>query len=225
MKILPNGIAVLEGDSHVGRWIEDCGHLDHDTFTTRVAGEHIKEGDTVLDVGSLYGDHACYYSQKVGPNGIVHAFEPNPEAFECLTHNMRLYPNVKCHQAALSDRKVQGFVQVDNANMGMAWVNSHGDLKRVIEMLPLDDFNLPRVDFIKIDAEGHEPRILLGAQNTIMLFRPIMLIEVNKPALERSNFKSSSIYSILAMYGYNCRCIQGDDKLGEVQYDILCWPR
>ena len=48
------------------------------------------------------------------------------------------------------------------------------------ELKPLDDFALGGVDFIKIDVEGHEVEVLLGAAATIERCRPMVLIELKK---------------------------------------------
>ena len=53
MKILPNGIAVIEGDSHISMWVEQSGRLDHDTYALPIILDHIPEGGIVVDGGAF----------------------------------------------------------------------------------------------------------------------------------------------------------------------------
>src|SRR5687767_9160852 len=87
MKILPNGIAVLEKDSHISKWCESEKRLDHDQNLLPVILSYVKKGDWVVDAGAFIGDHTRAYLDRVGATGVVVALEPNPEAFECLKHN------------------------------------------------------------------------------------------------------------------------------------------
>jgi hypothetical protein len=47
-----------------------------------------------------------------------------------------------------------------------------------VQVKPLDDFALSDVTFIKIDVEGHEVEVLIGASETIKKWRPYVLVEV-----------------------------------------------
>src|SRR5262249_37578392 len=82
-KMLTNDIWVLEGDQ-ISNWVEQEGRLDHDQNFLPGILEHIKPGDTVIDVGAFIGDHTVAYAAKAKK---VIAFEPNPLAFECLKYN------------------------------------------------------------------------------------------------------------------------------------------
>ena len=50
----------------------------------------------------------------------------------------------------------------------------------IVETRTLDSYNLPKVDFIKIDVEGWEEQVLEGGMKTILKYRPIMYIEIWK---------------------------------------------
>jgi len=66
VKILDNGIAVIEGDTHISSWVESTGRFDHDQNALPIILEHIKEGDWVVDGGAFIGDHTKAYKDKVG---------------------------------------------------------------------------------------------------------------------------------------------------------------
>jgi tRNA G37 N-methylase Trm5 len=82
---------VIASDTHIGRWIEETGRLDHDQYLLPKIVPLIPEGGTVVDAGALYGDHTLAYAKAVGPYGEVFAFEPNPQSYTCLKKNMETF--------------------------------------------------------------------------------------------------------------------------------------
>jgi FkbM family methyltransferase len=213
VKILANGIAVIEGDTHISRWVEDSGRLDHDEYALPIVLEHIHRGDWVVDAGAFIGDHTRAYRDKVGDYGHVIAFEPNPKAFECLVHNC---PSVDCFNFGLSD--LDGGASVhENANSGASRLVKGGS----VMLVKLDDYNLPQLDFLKLDVEGWEMKALRGAEETINIHRPVMWIEINKGALEEQGAEPKDVIRFAHDYGYEV--IPYPDE-GGPQYDILCIP-
>ena len=71
----------------------------------------------------------------------------------------------------------------------------------VIRKLALDEFNLPRVDLIKIDIEGMELEALEGAKDTIQRSHPMLLIEKIKT-------DAGQLRQVLSGYGYEMFDIQ-----------------
>ena len=216
MKILSNGIAVIEGDTHISAWVEYHGKLDHDEYSLPIILEHIKEGDWVVDGGAFIGDHTIAYTKAVGKNGKVFAFEPNSLPCECLIHNC---PDASCYWSGLSDK--DDIVNLElNANMGASSVSENGSLK--VLMVTLDSLDLDRLDFLKLDVEGYELKALQGAEETIATHRPKMWIEINRAALERQGASAKDIFAFLTDYDYD---IDPYPESGGEQYDILCLPR
>ena len=88
MKIITgkNGqeIAILETDNCICRFVEQSGRLDHDQNMLPIVLSYIPIGGVVIDVGAFIGDHTIAYLNKVRENGMVYAFEPYINAFECL---------------------------------------------------------------------------------------------------------------------------------------------
>lgn len=135
-----------------------------------------------VDVGGNQGAFSYYMSKSAGE---VHVFEPNPV---CLGDIKRLQrPNVHLHAVALSDSRHSATLRFDPGNTGIGTIESanlldrNPGIKQVVEIevdcLPLDDFSLAEVSFIKIDVEGHEAAVVRGGLGTIGAFRPILLIE------------------------------------------------
>ncbi|MDQ0136301.1 FkbM family methyltransferase [Neorhizobium galegae] len=143
-------------------------------------------GAVALDVGANIGNHAIHLSRDFAE---IHCFEPNPEVFRRLTDNVRSnrLDNIRLHQAALGDCDdtlmfrenlegnlgASGFVEDDRPS-------GHSRILR----LPVFDadklvqrLGITRVDFIKIDVEGFELRVLKGLRATIAFNRPIVSFE------------------------------------------------
>jgi len=75
-----------------------------------------------------------------------------------------------------------------------------------VEMRTLDailaDVRLDRVDFIKIDVEGSEPRVLVGAQETLARHRPVLQLELEPDWLARQNSSPAEVFRLLDAAGY-----------------------
>jgi len=216
MKILSNNIAVLENDTHISKWVEESGRLDHDQAALEQILPHIKEGDFVFDIGAFIGDHTIAYCNAVGPAGRVYAFEPNPSAYKCLMHNC---PTAQKYDVGFSDQRESLPLQID-PNAGGSYV-SRQNSPTSVELLTLDMFDLDRLDFLKMDIEGYEVKALNGGKALIEKLKPVMWIEVNRGALERNETSPEELESLVESLGYT---VTPYPERGE-QYDILCLPK
>jgi Methyltransferase FkbM domain len=81
-----------------------------------------------------------------------------------------------------------------------------------IRKVALDEFNLPRVDFIKLDVEGMELEALQGAEKTIKSSRPVLLVEKIKSNGEELHRWFSDRGYNLREVGINILAIHSDDK-------------
>ena len=84
--------------------------------------------------------------------------------------------------------------------------DAEGTIEKHVQVRRLDEFGISKVDFIKIDVEGHELEVLKGGAATIEASRPILLIEIeddNLPRvsswLESHGFKQVSIEHIFQL--------------------------
>jgi FkbM family methyltransferase len=213
-------VATIENDSHISRWIEESGRLDHDQNMLPFLNAYIHKGFTVVDVGAFCGDHTEYYVNRVGRTGKVYAFEPNPPAFECLEFNMAKYPNVAVLNVGASD-KPHGIGLATDANMGASHAIEGDELK----CITIDSLGLTECHFIKMDCEGMEIKALDGAKATIAKHRPTMLIEVNRGALKRQAVSAEALFMWLEVHGYRYRNIYDNQGITDEQLDIICIPK
>lgn len=216
IRVTNRGIWVLSNDTHISRWVEQENRLDHDVPTLQRLCRYIKPGDTVVDVGAFIGDHTIAYARAThgAPGGRVLAFEPNAPAFECLKRNLAGFGHVECINAGLSDEPGEMAVAVD-PNAGA----SHLKAGVGVQIRTLDSMDLDRLDFLKIDAEGMELRILAGAERTIVACRPVLYIEINRGALERAGASASAVLQWLGDHGYQVTGVEDGP-----QFDVLCVP-
>ena len=123
----------------------------------------------------------------------VVTFEPAPFMYDCLQENIRLHHawNIDAHRAALSDRKeLLELVQHNTDNLGASFITNRNKYEamghttagvrvRDISSMRIDDLELTACDFIQLDIEGYEQIALLGAEETIRRYRPVVMLEIN----------------------------------------------
>jgi len=145
----------------------------------------IRKGDVVIDVGANVGYFTKLFSDLVGPGGEVHAFEPLPSTFDLLSRNVRKFPahgNVSLNCLALGDLNQKTILYVPDKDHVQAALTRHRDgswisnqIRAVnVEMMRLDRYaeRLPKIDFVKCDAEGAELLVLRGGESTLRRCRP-----------------------------------------------------
>jgi len=137
-----------------------------------------KLGDIVFDIGAYVGDTALWFSKAVGPQGKVYAFEPEPHNFAKLKANLERnnVTNVVPLQLALSEN--EGEMQV--ASGGISSTITQAGTGISVKVTTIDKVvepnKLPRVDFMKMDVEGHELKVLEGAHETIKTSKPSLAL-------------------------------------------------
>jgi len=158
----------------------------------------------VLDVGANIGFYAVPFARKIQTlNGRLLCFEPVPENYDRLRENLQLNnldrECVQTYRFALSNTagKLQIILREDfksGGGTGNASVfiddQADGEFKAIqVEAIRLDDFvqeNLHgRIDFIKVDIEGHEDLFFEGADAVLRRDRPIVFSEFNEDYYRR----------------------------------------
>lgn len=147
----------------------------------------IKEGDTVMDVGANIGIQSLRMSKLVGQGGSVISCEPFTHIRERLQKNIALnrIENIRVINKALSDTSQKLKVNIDPAmwNLGASTLRSQSQNTgpTEIELIKGDELltnlNIKRLDFIKIDVEGFEFKVLKGLEESIDRYKPRIVFE------------------------------------------------
>jgi len=156
----------------------------------------IKSTSTVLDLGANYG-HYTIEMARLCPAGKVHAFEPVPFTFRVLERVVDHFKmdHISLHHLAVSDaagqvEMVLPLLPFGAPNTGVAYIGNKedGDSEKVnIQTVTLDEMPIKgKVDFIKMDIEGHEPKAMKGMEQLIAENRPVILIEFSHSCLQRA---------------------------------------
>ncbi len=183
--------------------------------------EHVAQylpGKVAYDVGANIGLVTLFLARCVGEKGLVVAFEPTPPNTARLMENVRLnkLQNVRVYQKALGNAETVATIVYNPDASGIATLRE--DLAQryrkqyalqefQVEVVPLDALvqreSLPLPDFLKIDIEGYEYPMLLGARQTIQMARPIIFVEVHSSSEEDRVQNWNAVYDFLVEAGYS----------------------
>lgn len=156
----------------------------------------IPRDSMILDIGANIGNHTVFFG-KICKAKKIYCFEPVAETFDILSENVRLNnleDIVVLNNVALGDKtgnaKIKHF-NPDNSGSTQVEASDDGNMK----LARLDDYEFQTVDFIKIDVEGYEYNLLLGARETLKKHSPVIFIEIFD-----NKFKATN--KLLEEYGY-----------------------
>jgi FkbM family methyltransferase len=137
---------------------------------------------------------------------LVTAFEPSAEAIECFWLNNPWREMDDRSQIILKAYALgaePGTIKLNTKlrSSGFTRADPEGDAE--VEIRTLDSFDLPQVDFIKIDVEGFEHPVVKGAVETIRKYRPLLIVEQKPDNAERHGFKQYGAVNLLKKMGAN----------------------
>jgi FkbM family methyltransferase len=174
----------------------------------------------VFDVGAHVGQSAALFSDSF-PGARIHSFEPDPNSFQQLRAVAAGYPGVTPVNAAVGDREgeatffVNTFSQTNSLlrprdGAGQYLVASDGlDVRQEtrVRVLTLDDYcaaqAIERIDFLKLDTQGYELRVLDGARQLVSRQAiPLIYLEVGFVTLYEGQPLFPEVYQYLFDRGY-----------------------
>ncbi len=155
-----------------------------------VKGFTPRKNQVVVDVGANFGDSAIWWSKAFGAKVV--AFEPLGNVFNVLEENIKLNnADVTAYNTALGNGEL--LYGRPEGNMFISGGNAKIRTER------LDSYSFDRVDILKVDVEGFEMSVLLGAENTIRKFKPRIIIETHSKELRKK------CHSFLSNIGYSLK--------------------
>jgi len=189
------------GDSTAKMWYEG----DHHEWLLEVPfiiDHMLSPTDTVFEVGSHHGFHLIPIARRVARTVAI---EPHPHNVAILKKNLALNSlnNVTVVQAAIGDSAGRIAI-LQNTNEGGVSSSGMSDLPTIsVDLFPLDrlaeEFGFPQ--FLKIDVEGFEERVLKGASQIIRR-RPKMALEVHVDWITRYGSSVEEVLRLLRLDDY-----------------------
>ena len=183
----------------------------------------LSKSPIIFDIGANVGLLTSSYRKKY-PTAIIHAFEPHPEAYKTLCEKFVNDPFVITNNCGVADKS--GILQFNIANQSESssfvtfsndspYVNGIGlnTLNTInVGVTSIDNYckekNISHIDFIKLDVQGYESKVLLGA---VRMFTNKSIHTIQSEIVFRNFYEtSSSFYEIeacLVPYGFTLRSI------------------
>lgn len=183
---------------------------------------YIKRNNTVFDLGANFGYFTSLFSDIVGKNGFVHAFEPVSLTFRELHKNTIRKKNITFNKMAVGKRLCKKEIRFTEKDLGKSSIVEnvpHSWKKELINIIPLDNYcdqnKIKEIDFIKCDVEGYELDVVQGMGLSLQKHSPQLSIEVTV-----TGHKRKLLLELLKELGYkNFRTIDRYfPKLDEEQY-------
>lgn len=152
-----------------GLWY--LNYSDAEPGVEKVIRENLKGGDTFIDIGAYIGYYSILARNIVGESGKIIAFEPNPESYRMLRKNFSINAFRNCIPVniAITDEEniLKLFIGKYNADSSSLFLAEEVNENRYVKVrtITLDKYceiHDIAPDFLKIDAEGAEYRILKG---------------------------------------------------------------
>jgi len=166
--------------------------------------------ENIIDVGANFGYHTVLFANEVKNN--VFAFEPQQQNFQLLKNNIEHnnLKNVKIYNNACGNDNFKVKMPLiselthKNINMGDFTPNYIYDKNySVVDTVLLDDICFDyKIDLIKIDVQGYEKHVILGAKNILKIHKPILIVEFESFQLHKTGTTCKELFDFIRSNNY-----------------------
>lgn len=204
------GWTLPKADRHFPQYLSSApkveGRRMYQPQHIRAALEICRGRRLAVDAGAHVGFWSYYLALTFQ---TVHAFEPSELFAQCFERNVRA-KNVTLHRAALGEE--QASVQLETVAENSGATHVRPGAVGSVRMRRLDDYALENLDLLKVDVEGYERRVLLGARETLLRCRPVVIVEQKDFASRYGDERFGAAEFLLSL---------GAQQLGVVVQDLI----
>lgn len=179
--------------------------------TTKIVKDNVKPGDVCLDIGCSVGYFTLQFSRLVGKTGKVFSFEPTTNQVPYTKHNIDkngYRDRVRLFNVGAWDKTDKQLLPLNAA------IKYKSNCVAVDDVLY--DLGIKQVDFIKIDVDGPEIKVLKGLIGTIERSPNLkMIIEYYPEFIRNAGGDPQEFMDIINKY-FNYIKVPGD-------YSDGCW--
>lgn len=190
----------------------------------------------MIDVGANAGTFTKFCARIVGTEGRVLAFEPGPDNLTQLRKRCRALPQVSIVEAAVSDHRGRAsfYLDRDDGTQHSLSTSNVGDAASGaidVAVVMLDDYmsELPRVDLLKIDAQGADLHVLRGARQMLKTWHPQITVELWPSGLRNMGTEPMDLVAELKASGYDVHrlsakgLLKSEDRIVAFVADAGLW--
>jgi FkbM family methyltransferase len=182
-----------------------------------------KKGMIVLDIGANVGGHTLDFAKNVGPQGKVYAFEPTDYAYKKLLTNCSLNPTFSIIplQIGLTDHLNTALPEHISSSwdltknpkeankLDFGFAHSIKNARQLSLDQWVDENQINQIDLVKIDVDGHETKVLRGAIQTLLKFKPKIILEFAPHHFTHPTERFEDMVEILVNLGYRFTTLDG----------------
>jgi FkbM family methyltransferase len=206
--------AELVLSSDIGRcvWVGGCFEPNEMYLLSRL----LQRGQTFVDVGANIGLYSLAAAQLVGGGGRILAFEPSLRECALLQRNVdrNSLSQVSVDTRALGDAdNSEAILHLADEQHGgqntfgaVVYKNVRVVGDAIVQMTTLDqaivESRVDRVDVVKIDVEGAEFSVLLGASELLSKLRPVLMLELQDESLVAQGSGADAVVGLLSGFDY-----------------------
>jgi FkbM family methyltransferase len=191
-------------------WLYLLGKTLAERRETGFLRREVEPGMILFDVGANVGFYTRLLADRVGPQGRVHAFEPDPLSFGILRRRAAGRSNIEINQTAVGDHAGTITLYTNRSNRADNRVHpSLGSETAEAVEVPLTTLDaycaargIERLDAVKMDIQGAEVSALNGFRQTLTRLKPRwLLIEFSPEHLRGAGSSPEAFWAILGELG------------------------
>jgi FkbM family methyltransferase len=200
---------VRTNDGVTVRTVKD---FDPEALVADFVDVNLPAGGVVLDIGANIGAVALYLAAKVGPNGLVAAYEPDTGNVNTFQQNLAANgnpPQIQLVPKGIFDHEgTLEFFSGGNYTSSLFKTNYVEREKAQYQVVKVpvttldaetERLALKRLDFVKMDVEGAEVAALRGGRQTLQRFHPPIIVETH---LVDGTSTVNDVEKLLREFGY-----------------------